>query len=166
MNSHKLFLMKMQDARPSTCHILNYCDKSQCHAGDADETALNEKKKKKKREAKICNKSCSLQKHNTYFNCHQRNFLHLHKRTEQDITTRKQAHMKLPCPLVLHEVRTLLKKLSCLPKNWPTHCARRQAFPPVSNTIPLQENRAKTEHKHNNAKNCHEQSHWCLQEET
>jgi len=50
MNSHKLFLMKMQDARPSTCHILNYCDKSQCHAGDADETALNEKKKKKKRE--------------------------------------------------------------------------------------------------------------------
>jgi len=49
MNSHKLFLMKMQDARPSTCHILNYCDKSQCHAGDADETALNEKKKKRKR---------------------------------------------------------------------------------------------------------------------
>jgi len=49
MNSHKLFLMKMQDARPSTCHILNYCDKSQCHAGDADETALNEKKKKRER---------------------------------------------------------------------------------------------------------------------
>jgi len=41
--------MKMQDARPSTCHILNYCDKSQCHAGDADETALNEKKKKRER---------------------------------------------------------------------------------------------------------------------
>lgn len=126
----------------------------------------------KKREAKIRNKSCSLKKHKTYLNFHQRNFLHLHKRTEQDlfehmhITTRKQEHMKLPCPLVLHEVWTLLEKLSCLPKNRPTHCARRQAFPPVSDSIPLQENRAKTEHQHNNAKNCHEQSHWCLQEET
>jgi len=45
MNSHKLFLMKMQDARPSTCHNLNYCHKSQCHAGDADETAFTETKK-------------------------------------------------------------------------------------------------------------------------
>jgi len=44
MNSHKLFFMKMQDARPSTCHNLNYCDKSQCHAGDADEPAFTEKK--------------------------------------------------------------------------------------------------------------------------
>jgi len=99
--------------------------------------------------------------------------LHLHKRTEQDlfghmhITMRKQAYIKqLPCPFVLHEVWTLLKKLSCLPKNWPTHCARRQAFPPESHLIPLQESRAKTEQQHNNAKNCHEQSHWCLQEET
>lgn len=126
-----------------------------------------------KKKAKICNKSCSLQKHKTYLNCYQRNSLHLHKRTERDlfghmhITIRKQAHMKqLPCPLVLHEVWTLLKKLGSLSKNWPTHCARRQAFPPESHFIPLQESRAKTEQQHKNAKNCHEQSHWCLQEET
>lgn len=45
MNNHKLFLMKMRDARPTTHYNLNYCDKSQSHAEDVDETAFNETKK-------------------------------------------------------------------------------------------------------------------------
>lgn len=175
MNSHKLFLMKMQDARPSTYYNLNCCDKSQSHAGDVDETSFNGKKMRKytshahtKGIGQILDKNhvpnCYNQSNYFPSNTNEQNKTCEHMHITMKKERNKHTHMKqLPCSLVLHEVWTLLKKFSCLPKNRPPHCALRQTFPPIPHFIPLQESSAKTEHQGNNNKNHYEQSHWCSQ---
>ena len=98
----------------------------------------------------------------TYASEHDEDSVHTYsynyKYEEKHVMMQLVTVVSLPCSLVFHEVWTLLEKLSCLPKNWPTHCARRQTFLPVPYFIPPQESRAKTEHQHYTY-NCHEHSH-------